>query len=75
MQEMSEVQSVAKFEESTAKPRGKRPRGKRTSLGSDFEFPKKNLRRVNHNSPCVNCGGNSVDPKTWLVGGKCIYYK
>ena len=29
---------------STAKPRGKRPRGKRTSLGSDFEFPKKNLR-------------------------------
>ena len=28
----------------TAKPRGKRPRGKRTSLGSDFEFPKKNLR-------------------------------
>ena len=27
----------------TAKPRGKRPRGKRTSLGSDFEFPKKNV--------------------------------
>ena len=30
--------------EDTAKPRGKQPRGKRTSLGSDFEFPKKNLR-------------------------------
>ena len=28
----------------TAKPRGKRPHGKRTSLGSDFEFPKRNLR-------------------------------
>ena len=28
----------------TAKPRGKRPRGKPTSLGSDFEIPKRYLR-------------------------------
>ena len=28
-----------------------------------------NLKRVHYNWPCVNCGGNSVNPKTWLLRG------